>query len=444
MKSSFPNNQWPPILVGKSATVAALLSEIKKIHYLTKAELIEKQSSQLKQIIIHHFMTAQCFRKRMQDQKLSYKDIKAVEDLRKILPITKKHVQSIGDKFYSSSIPKEHYPVGQAKTSGSTGQPIAVAKTAVNSLFWEAHTMLDHEWHNRNYKLRMASVRATIDDTVQMSNWGIPASQFYETGKSLGMNVSLPVDQIITRLKDFDPEILTIHAGVFSAIVSHWERHGYDFNIKHLKNIGDTVSADLRKRWLMLSGLPIEDVYSSSEAGCIAIECEHQHYHVMSDSLIVEILRSDNSPCDVGEIGRVVVTDLHNTAAPLIRYDLGDYAEVGSTCACGRTTPTLTKIVGRERNLFHTPDGRKFWPRPGMYEIQNIVPVRQWQLIQHSIRNIECKLVTDMVLTESQKENIISIISKIMMYDCEITINDYRNTISTNNGKFEESICLIK
>jgi len=70
-----------------------------------------------------------------------------------------------------------------------------------------------------------------------------------------------------------------------------------------------------------------------------------------------------------GQVGRVVVTDLHNFATPLIRYDLGDYAEMADTCPCGRGLPALKRIMGRRRNMVRLPDGRSFGHPSGIFVI---------------------------------------------------------------------------
>ena len=44
---------------------------------------------------------------------------------------------------------------------------------------------------------------------------------------------------------------------------------------------------------------------------------ECNNFHVM-EGVIVEILNDNNQPCQTGEIGRLVITDLHNFATPLI------------------------------------------------------------------------------------------------------------------------------
>ena len=55
----------------------------------------------------------------------------------------------------------------------------------------------------------------------------------------------------------------------------------------------------------------------------------------------------------------MVITDLHNFAMPLIRYEIGDYAEAGDLCPCGRGLPVITRIVGRVHNMLTLPSGEQ-------------------------------------------------------------------------------------
>ena len=95
-------------------------------------------------------------------------------------------------------------------------------------------------------------------------------------------------------------------------------------------------------------------MYSSAEVGLMAAECpDHAldrdggHYLVAEENLILEVLHPEGSACAPGEVGHVVVTDLHNYATPIIRSDIGDLAEPGPPCPSGRGLMTLKRIVGR-------------------------------------------------------------------------------------------------
>ena len=447
MISDIPGVIWPPVLIGEKATIAALVSELRDTQYMDIKDLIEMQQMQLAQTINHHAEKTPSFIERLKEQSLRPSDVCSIETIKRLAPINKAYIQQQGSNFFCESLPPGHNPAGKTQTSGSTGEPITVMRTAINQLYWEAMAFRDHEWNQRDYSSRLCAIRANIWQNINMPVWGVPVSKLYPTGAAMGMNVGLSVEDQLKNLREFQPNILVVHAGVMSAMVTTWEQNGFDLNnLRHIKNIGDTVSDELRDRVRKLIGLEIEDNYSSSEVGCIAIQCkEGQQYHVMSETLLVEILRNDNSDCQPGEIGRVVITDLHNTASPVIRYDLGDYAEVGTLCACGRNLPTLKRIIGRERNLFFRPDGTRFWPKAGMYDLPGILPIKQWQIIQHSIDHVEYKLVTDEILTQEHIDAITTVAHSKLGFTPRITVTTFKDRLPVSkNGKFEESICLIK
>jgi phenylacetate-CoA ligase len=180
------------------------------------------------------------------------------------------------------------------------------------------------------------------------------------------------------------------------ALADIWKARGeVPAGLRHLRAVGETVSEELRAHVEATDGLGIEDNYSSQEAGVIALQCPASGlYHVMAESLVVEVLDDDGAACAEGEVGRVVITDLHNFASPLIRYDIGDYAEVGGRCTCGRALPTLKRIRGRERNLLIKPDGTRHWPLVGFHRFAEVAPVQQYQVVQLSLEEIELKVVT--------------------------------------------------
>ncbi|MBF6328297.1 hypothetical protein [Nocardia transvalensis] len=74
--------------------------------------------------------------------------------------------------------------------------------------------------------------------------------------------------------------------------------------------------------------------------------------HVNADYLHLEVVDDDGRPQDYGRAGRLAVTDLVDTAMPLLRYLIGDAAILRppSDCGCGRVLP-LVEVLGR------LPDG---------------------------------------------------------------------------------------
>src|SRR5262249_31189179 len=81
-------------------------------------------------------------------------------------------------------------------------------------------------------------------------------------------------------------------------------------------------------------------------------------------------------------------------AMPLIRYELGDYAEVGTkNPRYGRTLPTLPRILGRYRNLFRFRDGTRIWPVATRFFLHEFMSLRQFQIVQTDFDHIEIRYV---------------------------------------------------
>jgi phenylacetate-CoA ligase len=92
--------------------------------------------------------------------------------------------------------------------------------------------------------------------------------------------------------------------------------------------------------------------------GFVAQDCEkHNGLHFNPFLVHAEVITNDGTPANEGESGRLILTDLRNYSMPLIRYDTGDIATVGSKCECGRGFPHLGNIIGRQGDYMATKLG---------------------------------------------------------------------------------------
>jgi phenylacetate-CoA ligase len=174
------------------------------------------------------------------------------------------------------------------------------------------------------------------------------------------------------------------------------------------------------------------------EVGPIAYQCPEQDcYHVQAEALLVEIVDDDGAPVPPGSIGKVLVTPLHNFAMPLLRYEIGDYAEVGPPCACGRGLPALRRIMGRTRNMMVTPDGRRYWPLTGARRFPKDVPILQHQFAQISTTTIEARLVAERPLTEEECAEVIAMVRSILPYPFDVKVRVVESIPRGVNHKFE-------
>ena len=423
-----------------------LITELNILQYFSRDKMVSLQESRLESLVKHHAKNTQHFGMRLAAQGLTPNSLLSLKGLKRLKPFAKKDIQQAGKSFIPKDIPKSHLPLGSSQTSGSTGEPVTVQKSNICNMFWAAHVIRDHSWWNRDYKGKMSSIRANHQKYTENANWGGPVAFLYGSGPAQGIPVFENIDKQDEYLREFQPNILIVHAGVLMALVAKWEKTGLPLTeLKHIKNIGETVHPELRERVLSLTGLKIEDNYSSSEVGAIAIECPDSGLlHVMEENLIVEILDENGNDCEPGEIGRVVITDLFNSAAPIIRYDIGDYAEVGEQCPCGRHLLTLKKVLGRERNLLKRADGSTFWPLAAQRKVANIVEMTQWQIIQHAIDDVEYRMVTENELTAEQETELNSMLGESLGFPGQVRVTRFAKELPLFKGKYEESICLVK
>jgi phenylacetate-CoA ligase len=266
---------------------------------------------------------------------------------------------------------------------------------------------------------------------------------FMPHGIVVALNVSASIPEQAKWLLKENPDYLVSYPSNLAALAEFCIKEQIKVsNLKEIATMGELLSDEQRNICREAFGLEIIDTYSAEEIGYIAMQCpSSNHYHVQSENVLLEVLNEDGQPCKAGEIGRVVLTTLHNFAKPLIRYAIGDYAEVGQSCSCGRGLPVLTKVSGRSRNMFTRPNGEKFWPSIPRYadEIYASMPAkRQSQYVQKRLDWIEVSIVTDNRYSPEVEAAVSAALQKQFEYPYRITFSYLLNFANSKNGKFEE------
>jgi phenylacetate-CoA ligase len=446
VRSDVPGVVWPPVSSGASATLAALLLHLEETQWIAQAELAAEQRRQLVVLVEHAARHSPHFRRSLTRAHVHPRDLATPEGLRQVPVLGRRDLQSAGSELYCTDVPPSHLPLEETRTSGSTGEPVVVKRTAVDQLFWSAMTIRDHLWHERDFSKRLSVIRATVQAYSRVASWGPPMSLLFATGPSQRIPITTSVAQQLDWLLEFKPDNLMIYPATLDALARHCQRQHVALpGLRHIRTIGETLPSTVRELASDVFGAKVEDVYSSQEMGVIAIECPSSGlYHVMGEALIVEVLDEAGRPCKDGEVGRVVITALHNFATPLIRYDIGDYAEVAGPCPCGRGLPTLRRILGRERNLIVMPDGTRHWPLVGFTRFREIAPIRQYQFIQHDRERIEVRLVSDEPLSPAQEADLRAVIQGALGHPFAVEFTYFAGRIPRGPGeKFEEFVCKV-
>lgn len=451
LRSGIPEMVWPSVPASNAAALLAQLFQLEQTQWLTGEAILERQLLQLGRLTAHAYRHSPFYRQLFDHHAVRADERWSEEKLRSIPLLTRQMLVEEGASIHCDVVPQTHGTSASVQTSGSTGQIVEVKRTALNNLMWMALTMRDHFWHQRDFSQSAAFVRTTTkaqdDDAIaKKEGWGIPVSLLFESGPGYRQPLSLSVGKQAEWLLRRNPYYLLTYPTNLNALLDEFERMGRaPSQLREVRTIGETFSATLKARCENDFALNTADMYSAQEVGAIALQCPVSGlYHVQAESLIVEVLNDDGTPSGEGEVGRIVITDLHSFATPIIRYEIRDYAEAGPACPCGRGLPTLKRILGRRRNMVTLPDGSRHWPTVGFHAFRDIAPIRQYQAVQHSVDTVEMKLVVDAQLTDEQEALLRTVIQNALGYPFTLRFSYCAEELpKTRGGKFEEFISMI-
>lgn len=381
-----------------------------------------------------------------------YADRLSTDQLGELPLLSRRELLTQAEAFHCAELGPEHGSASLVQTSGSTGELVAVRRTAACRRLLLALGMRVHTWHASDFQQTLVAIRADSplmddDERAQKLGWGSPATLLHATGPAYAVPISTDVAAQAALLQRFRPGYLLTYPNNLQALLEHFAGAGQTLpGLRAVRSMGETLTPALRARCREVLGVPIIDVYSAQEVGIIAIECpESGLYHVQAESLIVEVLDDAGQPCEPGQVGRIVITDLHNFAMPLVRYVIGDRAELGPACPCGRGLATLTRVWGRERNMLRLPNGTRHWPLLGLHEYRAIAPIVQYQAVQASLEHIELRLVTEAPLSTEQEQRLRGVVQRALGHPFEIRLSYFDGQLPRGaGGKFEEFVSRVE
>jgi phenylacetate-CoA ligase len=434
-ESALPGAAWPAIVAPHGAATLALLQQLELAQWLPAQRLRELQLGQLDLLLRHAAATVPYYRSRGGVTADRFAEMP-------VLP--RRDLQERYAELQSERVPAQHGTVAEVRTSGSTGAPVRLRKTQLSQLFWNAMTLRDHLWHRRDLKGKLAAIRHGLPDQ-EAPTWGSATAGVLATGPAVVLGVHADIASQLEWLQRQKPAYLLTYPSILGELTRASLSRGVRLSgLLGVRSMGETLGPELRRLCRDAWGVPVVDMYSAEETGYIALQCpKHEHYHVQAESLLVEILDEQGRACTEGEIGRIVATDLHNFATPLLRYDIGDYAEAGPPCPCGRGLPVLTRIVGRVRNTLVTAEGRRYWPTFGQRGFPDIAPVLQAQFVQTAYEVVEARLVTREPLSAQQSEQLRERIASRLPAGIRVDIVRVDAVPRSPTGKYEDFVSLV-
>jgi phenylacetate-CoA ligase len=154
--------------------------------------------------------------------------------------------------------------------------------------------------------------------------------------------------------------------------------------------------------------------YSAGEIGPIAFECpQYQgHYHVAHTNVMVERDEELTASFNGMSVGRLLISHLHSYGTPIIRYDVGDFAQVEQQCRCGHDGPTISNIFGRGKHFLRHPSGKLLPFYISTRVLLETVAFNDCRVKQTEIDTIIVELGGRESITADEEENLKKVITK--------------------------------
>lgn len=375
---------------------------------------------------------------------------RVAEDAWRSVPVLRRReLQAAGDALLAQADPPGHGERVPFETSGSTGAPVKGVHSRLALTLWNSIVLRDHLWHRRDLGLRFAAIRRTKPQRVgpegkTVAGWSASLAAAFVNGPAFLFDTNQPAAAQATWLLETDPDYLHTQPSILHAIVQEAMARGRKPRaLRSISTFGEMLPAATRALVRAEWGLPVEDIYSSVEVGFIALQCPaFEHYHVQSEMNLVEVLDAEGKPCRPGQVGEIVVTPLHNFAMPLLRYAIGDFAEVGPPCPCGRGLPVLARIVGRARNVMRRADGSVVRPPVDDLFKSLATGILQYQVVETSPRRLEIRVVSDAEIAAADVAAILANAAKVFGPGFAASVARVASIPRGEGGKYEDFVSL--
>jgi len=156
--------------------------------------------------------------------------------------------------------------------------------------------------------------------------------------------------RMAAEIAEWSPQFLDVDAVHGVRFALYCERHGIKFpSLRFVLCSYEFVSVVHRRILGRVFGVPVFNLYGSTETGHLLMENERGEMKPSYDTAFLEIVNADEHG-----IGELVVTTLTNDYMPLLRYRIGDLAE-----RVERPYASDFVVHGRMRDALMAEDGRR-------------------------------------------------------------------------------------
>lgn len=379
-----------------------LLRQLEKTQWSSLDELVSGQLRDLRSLLVHAHAHVPWFRAKLAEVGAHPNDLRTVEDLAKLPLLTRAAVREAGDTRRSTAAP---LPFVAKSTSGTMGQPLTFAYDLGSEYWRQAVKARGYAWAGYrpgDRSLHYWGASAGTLPAIRRTKIGVDRFIRRETYVNCTVRDDAGMEAAVAKIRSVRPKSFICYTQAGADLARFINARGlrsWD-TIPVVCGAERLLQAD-REALETAFGPAVFETYGCREVMLIGSECDaHAGLHQSMENLIVEVVVTEGDrqrPARPGEIGEVVLTDLHNFGMPFIRYANGDLAEQGDgrTCVCGRNLLRFGPIEGRVTETLRDGAGGRVSGLVFnvMFASALAASFKQFQAVQRKDGSITLKLV---------------------------------------------------
>jgi phenylacetate-CoA ligase len=374
--------------------VHSLLRQYEESQWWSPEEVARAQEKKLREIMRYASKRSPYYREQVARLGLVAERLDA-SDLQHFPVLTKTDLVERANDLYVKGLPGTY---SWKTTGGSTGVPVRLRKSRFATAAEQAASWRSYRWYGVGPGDRQARF------------WGTPL-----TGQAR-MRARL-IDWVMNRdrfsafaftrdeLRGYYERLATARpAWVYGYVSLLVEFSNFcieeglplaEIGVRAVVTTSEALGPQDRKRISHAFGARTFNEYGCGEVGAVLYECEAGCLHLMAENLFVELVSAPTE--DKPDAHRLLITDLHNRATPLIRYDVADRVVPAPSCPCGRGLPAFREVFGRAYDFVECADGTRYHGEFFMYHLEQArnegSPILQAQFVQDPMNCITLRIV---------------------------------------------------
>jgi phenylacetate-CoA ligase len=215
------------------------------------------------------------------------------------------------------------------------------------------------------------------------------------------------IDKYLTRLNEYDPELIYAYPSFIYLIARYAKKRGFDISLPSLRGIvtsSETLFEYQKNLTEAVFHTRVFNWYGLSERVAFIGTCEYGGHHVFPDYGLTEFIPFPEA--EQQGLFELVGTSFINKVTPLIRYRTGDVVTlISEPCECGRSFSRVKSILGRSNDAIVTPEGRVIVMVDDVFK--NIENIKLAQIVQKKIDEIDILVEAEATFNISDENRIV-------------------------------------